>query len=164
MSIFWSSILRLMLPQLHERVGKWTHKPRSNFNHKKHLSDAFTFTFIFSIILFRKYKKYLLLAYTTKTQKHHYRIIFTLLHCYLLYRIAYHILFYLHLHLVFDNHSVELKKQDEKIVLQVAWRRTIGAFWLFPESLILNPELPHWENLLCYNTLHLESQQVDTFA
>jgi hypothetical protein len=35
------------------------------------------------------------LAHTTKTQKHHYRNIIILLHCYLLYRIAYHILFLL---------------------------------------------------------------------
>jgi hypothetical protein len=49
MSMFWSS-------QLHEGVGNWTHEPRSNFNHKKHLSDAYTYAFIFSIILFLKYK------------------------------------------------------------------------------------------------------------
>jgi hypothetical protein len=42
--------------QLHERVGKWTHEPRSNLNHKKHLSDTFICTFIFSTKLFRKYK------------------------------------------------------------------------------------------------------------
>jgi hypothetical protein len=54
--MFWSSILCLTPPQLYERVGKWTHEPRSNFNHKKHLSSAFTHTFIFSIILFRKYE------------------------------------------------------------------------------------------------------------
>jgi hypothetical protein len=60
------------------------------------------------------------LAYTTKTQKHHYRIIFTLLHCYLLYCTAYRILFYLHLNLVLDNLSVELGTQDKEIILQVA--------------------------------------------
>jgi hypothetical protein len=41
------------------------------------------------------------LAYTTKTQEHHYHIIF--LHCYLLCCICYHILFYLHLHFVVDK-------------------------------------------------------------
>jgi hypothetical protein len=56
MSTFRSSNLRLMPPQHHERVGKWTHKPRFNLNHKKHLSNAFTHSFIFNIILFRKYK------------------------------------------------------------------------------------------------------------
>jgi hypothetical protein len=57
---------------------------------------------------------------TTKTQKHHYRIIFILLHCYLHYCIAYHILFYLHSHLMIDNHSVELGTQDKEVVLQVS--------------------------------------------
>jgi hypothetical protein len=33
-----------MTPQLYERVDKWTHKPRSILNHKKHLSIAFTFS------------------------------------------------------------------------------------------------------------------------
>jgi hypothetical protein len=118
MSTFRSSALRLMPPQLRERVGKWTHEPRSNFNHKKHFSDAFTHSFIFSTILFRKYKNiFTFLHKTTKTQKHYYHIIFTLLHCYLLYCISYYILFYLHLHLVLDNHSVELGIQDEEIIL-----------------------------------------------
>jgi hypothetical protein len=54
--MFWSSALRLMPPQHQERVGKWTHEPWSNLNHKKHLYDAFTHLFIFIIILFRKYK------------------------------------------------------------------------------------------------------------
>jgi hypothetical protein len=49
MSIFRSSILRLMPPQLYERVDKWTHKSRANFNHKKHLSDTFISSFIFNI-------------------------------------------------------------------------------------------------------------------
>jgi hypothetical protein len=56
-STFWSSPLRLMPPQFNERVGKWVHEPRSNLNHKKHLSNTFACTFIFSTKLFRKYKK-----------------------------------------------------------------------------------------------------------
>jgi hypothetical protein len=37
MSMFRSSILHLMPPQLFERVDKWTYEPRSNFNHKKNI-------------------------------------------------------------------------------------------------------------------------------
>jgi hypothetical protein len=74
MSMFWSSILLLMPPQLYERVDKWTHDPRSNFNHKKHLSNTFIHTFIFSIKLFRKYKNIYFLVFPYKTQKHLYRI------------------------------------------------------------------------------------------
>jgi hypothetical protein len=67
----------------------------------------------------KRQKHIYFLAYTYKTQKYLSRIIFTLLHCYLLY-LYYHILFYLHLHLVLDNHSVELGTQDKEVVLQVA--------------------------------------------
>jgi hypothetical protein len=49
MSIFQSSILRLMPPQIYERVDKWIHELQSNFNHKKHISDTFIRTLIFSI-------------------------------------------------------------------------------------------------------------------
>jgi hypothetical protein len=145
MSTFWSSALRLMPPQLHERVGKWTHEPRSNFNHKKHLSDSFTYSFIFSTILCWKYKKHIyFLAHTTKTQKHHYRIIFTLLYYYLLNCICYHILFYLYLHLVLDNHSVELGTQDVEIVLQVAWRRMSRYFSTVLQEFGIKPRVPLW--------------------
>jgi hypothetical protein len=96
MSMFRSSVLRLMPPQLYERVDKWTHESQSNLNHKKHISNAFTHSFIFSIILFWKYKNIFTFLHTQpKPQKHHYCIIFSLLHCYLLYRNAYHILFLL---------------------------------------------------------------------
>jgi hypothetical protein len=56
MSTFRSSALRLMPPQLRERVAKWNHEPGSNLNHMKHLSDTFICTFIFNTKLFRKYK------------------------------------------------------------------------------------------------------------
>jgi hypothetical protein len=58
------------------------------------------------------------LAYKYKTQKYLSRIIFTLLHYYLLYCISY--LFHLYSHLVLENHSVELGTQDKEVVLQVA--------------------------------------------
>jgi hypothetical protein len=93
-------------------------------------------------------KIYYFFAYTTETQKYHYHSISTLLHCYLLYRLAYHIYFYLHSHLVLDNHSVELETQERGIVLQVAGRRTSGAFLTVPREFDINPEFPSWENLL----------------
>jgi hypothetical protein len=64
-------------------------------------------------------KTHYLLVYNYKTPKYLSHVIFTLLHCYLLY-LHHHILFYLYLHLVLDNHSVELGTQDKEVVLQVA--------------------------------------------
>jgi hypothetical protein len=57
-----------------------------------------------------------------------------LLYCIIIYftSLAYHIYFYLHSHLVLDNHSVELGTQERGIVLQVAGRRTSGAFSTVP--------------------------------
>jgi hypothetical protein len=147
MSTFRSSILRLMPPQLHERVGKWTHEPRSSFNHKKHLSDAFKHSFIFNIIFFRKYKNIFTFLHTQLKPKN------TITASYLLYCICYHILFYLHLHLVLDNHSVELGTQDEEIVLQVAWRRTIGAFLTVPWEFDIKPRVLSWEKFTLATTL-----------
>jgi hypothetical protein len=152
MSMFRSSILRLMPPQLYERVGKWTHEPQSNFNHKKHFSNAFARTFIFSIILFQKYKNIFTFLHTQSKSKNTFtafyklhislvylsRIIFTLLHCY------YFILFYLYSHLVLDNHSVELGIQDKEIVLHVAWRRTVRAFLTVPWEFDIKPSVPSW--------------------
>jgi hypothetical protein len=64
-------------------------------------------------------KTYLFSCIHLKNPKHLTHIIFILLHCYLLYLHS-HILFYLYLHLVLDNHSVELETQDKEVVLQVA--------------------------------------------
>jgi hypothetical protein len=85
--MFRSSILRLMRSQLYERVDKWTHESWSNFNHKKHISNTFIRTFIFSIILFRKYKNIFTFLHTHTKLKipfpHHIyfiALLFTLLH------------------------------------------------------------------------------------
>jgi hypothetical protein len=59
-----------------------------------------------------------------------------LLYCIVIYFIAFVILFYLHSHLVLDNHSVELGIQEKEIVLQVAWRERRELFRLFPKSSI----------------------------
>jgi hypothetical protein len=98
-------------------------------------------------------------AYTTKNQKHHYRIIFILLHYYLPYNIAYYILFYLHLDLVLDNHSVELGTQDKEIVLQVAWRRMIGAFSTVPREFNIKPWVPSWGKFTLTTTLCIRSPE-----
>jgi hypothetical protein len=111
-------------------------------------------TLLFSAPFFPKIQKHIyFLAHTTKTQKHYYRIIFILLHYYLLYFICYHISFYLILHLVLDNHSVELGTQDEEIVLQVAWRRTSGAFLTVPREFHIKPRVPSWGKFTLPTTL-----------
>jgi hypothetical protein len=92
MSTFRSSALRLMPPQLRERVGKWTHEPRSNLNHKKHLSDAFTHTFISSTILFRKYKNIFTFLHTQPKPKNTITASY-LLYCIVFYFIAFVIIF-----------------------------------------------------------------------
>jgi hypothetical protein len=116
MSTFQSSTLHLMPPQLRERVGKCTHEPRSNLNHKKHLSNTFTRTFIFSIILFRKYKNVFTILHAQPKPKNIITASY-LLYFIVIYFIAFVIIFYfyLHSHLVLDNHSVELGTQDKEV-------------------------------------------------
>jgi hypothetical protein len=65
-------------------------------------------------------KTYLLSCIHLQNPKIFYRIISTSLHRYLLCLHYHYILFYLHLHLVLDNQSVELGTQDKEVVLQVA--------------------------------------------
>jgi hypothetical protein len=149
MSTFWSSVLRLMQPQLNEKIGKWTHKPRSNLNHKKHLSNTFICTFIFSTKLFQKYKNIFTFLHTHTKPKN----IFTasyLLYCIVIYFIVLYIIFYFYLrsHLVLDNYSVELGTQERGIVLQVAGRRTTRAFSTVSREFNINPEFSRGENLL----------------
>jgi hypothetical protein len=149
--MFRSSALSLMPPQFNERVGKWTHEPRSNLNHKKHLSDTFICTFIFSSKLFRKYKNIFTSLHTQQKPKN---IITTsyLLYYIVIYFTVLHIIFYfyLHSHLVLDNHSMELGTQEWGIILQVAGRRTMRGFLTIPREFDINPEFP--------NLAHLESQ------
>jgi hypothetical protein len=106
-------------------------------------------TLLFLVPFYSENRKAYLLSCTHKQiPKTPFHIIFTLLHCYLLYCICYHILFYLYLHLVLDNHSVELGTQDEEIVLQVAWRRMSVAFLTAPREFDIKPEFPRGKNLL----------------
>jgi hypothetical protein len=110
--------------------------------------------FYFEHLIIPKIQKHIyFFACTTKTQKYHYLSIFTLLHCYLIYHLAYHIYFYLHSHLVLDNHSVESGTQERGIVLQVAGRRTSGAFLTVPREFDINPEFPSWEKFTHATTL-----------
>jgi hypothetical protein len=138
-----------MPPQFNKRVGKWTYEPRSNLNHKKHISKAFAYTFIFSIKLFRKYKNIITSLHTQPKPKNIIPIAY-LLYCIVIYftGLAYHIYFYLHSHLILDNHSVELGTQERGIVLQVAGRRTSGAFSTVLREFDINPEFPRGEILL----------------
>jgi hypothetical protein len=49
--MFPSSILCLMQPYFYERIGTWTHEPRSKFNHKKHPFQRFhVFFFLLAFI------------------------------------------------------------------------------------------------------------------
>jgi hypothetical protein len=57
MSLIRLSILCLMPPQLYERVDEWTHEPRSNFKHKKRLSNACTCLLIFIFTSLQSYPK-----------------------------------------------------------------------------------------------------------
>jgi hypothetical protein len=108
MSMFRSSILRLLPPQLCERVEKWTHEPRSNFNHKKHLSNTFTCILISALIKSENTKTYLLSCNHTKNPKISLSYCFSciisldyflalhLLYCIVIYFIAFIFIFYLH--------------------------------------------------------------------
>jgi hypothetical protein len=163
--MFWSSILRLMPPQLYERVDKWTHEPQSNFNHKKHLSNTFIHTFIFSINLFWKYKNIFTFLHThTKPQntfttfyKLHIslvylsRIIFNLLHFYLFYWISY--LFYLHSHLVLDNHSMELGTQYKENCF-VGCLKNDASFYDCSSRVRYKPRVFSWGKFTLATTLY----------
>jgi hypothetical protein len=146
MSMFKSFALRLMPPQLYERVDKWTHEPWSNPTH------LHTLLFLASFKS-KNTKTHLLSCIHLQNPKYLSRIISTLLHCYLLY-LHHHILFYLHLHLVLDNHSVELGTQHKEVVLQVAWRRTMRAFSTILREFDIKPRVPSWGKFTLSTTLY----------
>jgi hypothetical protein len=87
-------------------------------------------------------KTYLLSCIHLQNPKIPYTNHITLLHHYLLY---------LHLHLVLDNHSVELGARKFFYKLLEEERQELSR--LFLESSILNPEFPCGENLLLQTTL-----------
>jgi hypothetical protein len=92
MSTFWSSVLRLMPQQFNERIGKWTHEPRSNFHHMKHLFNTFICTFIFSTKLFWKYKNIFTSLHAQPKPKNIITIAY-LLYCIVIYFTVLHIIF-----------------------------------------------------------------------
>jgi hypothetical protein len=78
-----------------------------------------------------------------------------LLYCIVIYFTVLHILFYfyLHSHLVLDNHSVKLGTQERGIVLQVAGRRTTRAFLTVPREFNINLEFSSWGKFTLAKTL-----------
>jgi hypothetical protein len=138
-----------MRPQLHDRVGKWTHEPRSNFNHKKHLADAFTNSFIFSIILFRKFKNIFTFLCTQPKSKN------TITASYLLYFIViYFIAFVIIFHFTYfytlclTTTRWSWGHKTRRFLCTLLEEEQAELFGQFPESSVLNPEFPHGENLL----------------
>jgi hypothetical protein len=154
MSTFWSCALRLMPPQLHERVGKWTHEPLSNLNNKKHLFDAFIHSFIFSIILFRKYKNIFTFLHTQPKPKN---IIITsyLLYCIVIYFTVLHNIFYfyLHSHLMLDNHSVELGTQERGKYFAGCSKKNDGSFCGCSPRVWYKPRVSSWGKFTLATTL-----------
>jgi hypothetical protein len=147
--MFRSSILRLMPPQLRERVGKWTHEHRSNFNHKKHLSDTFTRSFIFSTILFRKYKNTFTFFHTQPKPKNTITALY-LLYCIVIYFIIFVIIFHFTYFytLCLTTTRWSWGHKTRRLFCRLLEEERAEIFRLFPESSILNPEFPRGENLL----------------
>jgi hypothetical protein len=52
-----------------------------------------------------------------------------------------------------DNHSVELGTQEQGIVLQVAGRKMMRAFWTVPREFDINPEFLSWGKFTLATTL-----------
>jgi hypothetical protein len=156
---FWSSALRLMPLQFNKKVGKCTHEPRSNLNHKKYISNTFACTFIFSTKLFWKYKNILTSLHTQPKFKNIILIAY-LLYCIVIYFTILHIIFtftYIHT-LCLTTTRWSWGHKNEELVWRLLEEERAELFWLFPESLILTPSLPRGEIYSYYNTLHLESQ------
>jgi hypothetical protein len=146
MSTFRSSALCLMPPQLHERVGKWTHEPRSNLNNKKHLSDTFICTFIFSTKLFWKYKNIFTYLHTHIKPKNF------IAASYLPYCIS-HFIFYLRSHLMLDNHSVELGTQEQGICFADCSKKNHKSFCDYSPRVWYKPRVFSWGKFTFSTTL-----------
>jgi hypothetical protein len=139
-----------MPPQFNERVGKWTHEPRSNLNHKKHLSKTFAYIFIFSTKLFRKYKDIFISLHTQPKPKNIITIAY-LLYCIVIYSTVLHIIFtftYIHT-LCLTTTRWSWGHKNEKLFC----RRTGGAFSTVPREFDINPEFPSWGKFTLATTL-----------
>jgi hypothetical protein len=155
-STFRPSALCLMPPQLHERVGKWTHEPRSNLNHKKHFFDTFICTFIFSTKLFQKYKNIFTSLHThTKPKNIITASYIYLLYCIVIYFTVLHIIFsfYLYLHLVLDNHSMELGTQEQGIWFADCSKKNDKSFCNRSPRVRYKPRVPSWGKFTLATTL-----------
>jgi hypothetical protein len=149
-SMFQSSALCLMPPQLHERVGKWTHEPRSNLNHKKHLFDTSICTLISALNYSKNIKTYLLPCIHIQNPKtslpHHIYIYFIALLFTLPYCISYFLFIYIYT-LCLTTTQWSWEHKNKEFDLQIARRRTTRAFATVPREFDINPEFPHGENL-----------------
>jgi hypothetical protein len=137
MSTFRSSVLRIMSPQLNERVGKWTNKPQSNLNHKKHISNTFICTFIFSNKLFQKYKNIFTSLHTQIKPKNIITASY-LLYCIIIYFTLLHIIFnftYIHA-LCLTTTRWSWRHKNKEFFCRLLEEERQELFWLFPESLI----------------------------
>jgi hypothetical protein len=123
-------------------------------NHKKNLSDTFVCTFIFGTKLFWKYKNIFTSLHTQLKSKNIITASY-LLYCIVIYFTVLDIIFYfyLHSHLVLDNHSVELGTQERGIILQVAGRRMTRDFLTIPREFDSNSEFPSWGKFTLATTL-----------
>jgi hypothetical protein len=93
-------------------------------------------------------KTYLLLCIHNENRKYHYHSILTLLHCYLLYRIAYHSYFTYIYTLCLTTTRWSWGHKNEELFSRLLEEERKELFRLFPESSILTPSFPHGENLL----------------
>jgi hypothetical protein len=138
-----------MPPQFNKRVGKWTHEPRSNLNHKKHLFKTSACTFSFSTKLFQKYKNIFTSLHTQPKPKNIIPVAY-LLYCIVIYFIVLHIIFtFTYIHTLFLIATPWIwGHKNEELFCRLLEEEHKELFWLFPESSILTPSFPHGKNLL----------------
>jgi hypothetical protein len=159
MSTFQSSALRLMPPQFNERVGKWTHEPRSNLHHKKHLSNTFICTFIFSTKLFRKCKNIFTSLHTQLKPKNIITASY-LLYCILIYFTVLRIILLL---LTFTPCAWEplsgVGDTRTRNCFTGCWKKNDMSYFDCSPRVRYQPQVSLLGKIYsCYDTLHLESQ------
>jgi hypothetical protein len=109
--------------------------PRSNFYHKKHLSNTFICTFIFSIKLFRKYKNIFTFLHPLSKPKNTFPASY-LLYCIVIYFIAYHI-YYTYIHtLCLATTRWSWGHKTRKLFYRLLDEERRELLRLFPESSI----------------------------
>jgi hypothetical protein len=125
------------------QVNPWT---QSNFNHKKYISHAFTHYFIFSTILFQKYKNIFTFLHTQPKPQNTITASY-LLYCIVIYFIAFIIIFFLLTFTPCDWQPLggvgDTRRGDR---FAGCLKKNERSF--FDCSLSVNPEFPCGENLL----------------